>query len=73
MRESGRSESAERGGGVRVRSEREWEERERSEKVKREGGVRVGREVRDLGERGGVRESGKRGSEIKERGGVRLG
>lgn len=37
------------------------------------GRVRVGREVRDLGERGGVRESGKRGSEIGERGGVRLG
>lgn len=63
-----------REGGVRVRSEREWEERERSEKVGREGGVRVGREVRDLGERGGVRESGKRGGgEIGERGGVRLG
>lgn len=53
-----------------MRSEKEWEERE---KVRREGGVRVGREVRDLGERGGVRESGKRGSEIEERGGVRLG
>lgn len=33
MRERG-SESAERGGGVRVRSEKEWEERE---KVRREG------------------------------------
>lgn len=39
-----------------------------SEKVGREGGVRVGREVRDLGERGGVRESGKRGVNLGREG-----